>query len=204
MPGGGTTARQVVRRFTLGAGPLKRGSDRLQCVARVLLVLTLLAALPVALAVATVAFTSAHAEAAAQATERHRTTAVLTEEASTGREPADSASTLFHARVTWSGPSGELHDAVVRVPDAASTGSSITVWTDRNGRLTLRPMTAGDVSGQAAVSGIATFLAVITGATLLYQAFRSLLDRSRSRRWAADWAVIEPIWTGKGPPSRLG
>jgi hypothetical protein len=24
---------------------------------------------------------------------------------------------------------------------------------------------------------------------------RSLLDRSRSRRWAAEWARVGPIWT---------
>jgi hypothetical protein len=199
MPVTGTTARRVVRRFTLGAGPLKRGSDRLQCLARVLLVLTVLAALPVALAAATVAFTTAQAEASAQAAERHQTTAVLTDDATTARDSTNDATPLYRAPVTWSGLSGERHDAVLRVPEAATSGSSITIWVDRDGKPTLRPMTAGDVSGQATVSGIVTFLGIITAAILLYEVFRSLLDRSRSRRWAADWAVTEPIWTGKVP-----
>ena len=28
---------------------------------------------------------------------------------------------------------------------------------------------------------------------------RSLLDRGRMRRWAADWAVVEPVWSRKVP-----
>jgi hypothetical protein len=28
---------------------------------------------------------------------------------------------------------------------------------------------------------------------------RVLLDRHRLRRWAADWAVVEPVWSRKVP-----
>jgi hypothetical protein len=32
-----------------------------------------------------------------------------------------------------------------------------------------------------------------------YLVFRRQLDGSRSRRWAAEWAVVEPTWTGNVP-----
>ena len=70
-------AGHLLRRFTLGSGPLKRGSDRLEFVARVLLVCSLLTAVPISLAVGTAAHTHVAAEATAQAADRHRVTARL-------------------------------------------------------------------------------------------------------------------------------
>jgi hypothetical protein len=75
----------------------------------------------------------------------------------------------------------------------------VTIWVDREGDLTDPPLTSRDAGGAAIASGTLTFLSVATLVTLLYEGFRLLLDRSRARRWAADWAVIEPIWTGKVP-----
>ena len=46
-------ARRLLRRFTLGSGPLKRRSDRLEFLSRVVLTLTLLAAVPIGVATGT-------------------------------------------------------------------------------------------------------------------------------------------------------
>jgi hypothetical protein len=191
----GGTAREALRRFTLGSGPLKRGSDRLQFLARVLLALLLLTSVPVSLAVATATYTDGLAEAADQATNRHRTTAVLLEDASASSD----GSAGSRARVTWSTARGGTQEALLRVPPEATEGASVTIWVDREGDLTDPPLTSHDAGGAAVASGILTFLSVATVLTLLYEGSRLLLDRGRARRWAADWAVIEPIWTGKVP-----
>jgi hypothetical protein len=195
MPVTDGTARTVLRRFTLGSGPLKRGSDRLQFLARVLLALLLLTSVPVSLAVATATYTDGLAEAADQAATRHRTTAVLLEDASASSD----GSLAWRARVTWSTARGGTQETLLRVPPEATAGASVTIWVDREGGLADPPLTGRDAGGEAIASGTLTFLSVATFVTLLYEGFRLLLDRSRARRWAADWAVIEPIWTGKVP-----
>ena len=65
-----TALHRSLRWFTLGSGPLKRGSDRLQVAGRLVVVLALLVAPP--LAVAAMAVTTAQLEtlAAAEAAER--------------------------------------------------------------------------------------------------------------------------------------
>src|SRR5215211_1769557 len=72
-----TDGHRLRRRFTLGSGPLKRTSDRLEFLARVLLVCTVLTVIPVALATATATYTQARAQGAAQVADRHRISAVL-------------------------------------------------------------------------------------------------------------------------------
>lgn len=70
MTGNRPTGGYLLRRLTLGSGPLKRGSDRLEFLARVLLVCCLVTAIPIALAVGTATHTRAQALADAQAVER--------------------------------------------------------------------------------------------------------------------------------------
>src|SRR3954453_7526767 len=77
MPDNSRSAQRLLRWFVLGSGPLKRGSDRLQVLARVLLVITVVGAVPVALAVVTATFSQAQAAAAVEAADRHHVRATL-------------------------------------------------------------------------------------------------------------------------------
>ena len=90
MPETTGSGRRLFRRFALGSGPLKRGTDRLQFVARVLLLITVLTAIPVALAVVTANYSQGRTVAAAEAAARHQVTATLLVDAaaSTGRRPS--------------------------------------------------------------------------------------------------------------------
>jgi hypothetical protein len=196
--GGARTTRAMVRRFTVGSGPLKRRSDRLQFGARLLLVTLLLAlAVPVGLAVGTAVYTQGRADAALQAATRHRTAAQLLEDAS---DPAQSADDVWHparAHVTWTGPSGGTHEAVIDVPAGARADSTVHVWVDDSGRLTAPPVAAGDAAREGVSLGIFGFLAFTVVTVLSYEAFRCVLDMSRSRSWEDEWAAVEPVWTGK-------
>ena len=90
MPETSGSGRRLFRRFALGSGPLKRGTDRLQLVARLLLLITVLTAIPVALAVVTANYSQGLTVAAAEAAERHQVTATLLADAARveGRRPA--------------------------------------------------------------------------------------------------------------------
>jgi hypothetical protein len=193
------TAVQLLRRFTLGSGPLKRASDRLEYLARVLLVCSLLTAVPISLAVVTGTYAQVGAMATAQAADRHRVTARLLEDVPTTAGEAWSSPDLDRATAVWTDPAGLEHRVAVSVPSGTTAGSTISLWIDRDGNRTTRPLSDGDVAGEAAGRGIVTFAGLSVIAWGAYRSFRRLLDRNRSCRWAAEWAVIEPVWTGKVP-----
>jgi hypothetical protein len=199
MPENSSTAQRLLRRFGLGAGPLKRGSDRLQVLARVLLVITLLTAVPIALAVVTAAHSQGQAVAAAEAADRHQVTAMLLDDAALPADAGIADPGTMTATVSWTGPSGNARKGVVAVPREARAGSTVTIWIGRDGDVARRPASPSDVAAEATGLGLVILMAISLVATLAYLAFRKLLDRSRLRRWAAEWAVVEPVWTGKVP-----
>jgi hypothetical protein len=188
------TARRLLRRFALGSGPLKRGSDRIEFAARVVLVAVVLAAVPVALAVATATATQTRSLADVQAATRHLVTATLLDEAA----PADGGPGAPVA-ATWTAPSGAAREGIVRVGTAADVGTTVTIWVDEDGDVTTRPLADADVVARAIGYGLPTFLGTSALAGLGYLGMRRLLDRSRIRRWATDWAVVEPVWSRKVP-----
>ena len=190
---------QAIRRFTLGSGPLKRTSDRLEVLARVVLAGVLLSAVAIALAVATASYTDARFEADAQAAERQQVNAELVEDASVWQHSADGAPDVWRATATWTGPDGVLHRDEIPVGVQAQAGSTHAIWIDRDGERTTRPLSDADVSGQTVGIAVLTYLCISSAAGGAYLLFRRQLDRSRSRRWAAEWAVVEPTWTGTGP-----
>jgi hypothetical protein len=194
-----TTGTALWRRVSLGTGPLKRTSDRLQFLARVLLVCTVLMALPIALAVATATHSQALAEAAAQAAERYQVDATLTEDAPPVSDSNEIAHPKPRAAVVWTGPVGLEHEGRVAVPVGAEAGSVVRIWIDRDGEPTLRPLSDDDVAARSAGAALLTFLGLCSVAYGLYFAFRKALDRGRMRRWDADWAVVGPVWTRSVP-----
>jgi hypothetical protein len=193
------TGTAVWRRLTLGAGPLKRNSDRLQFLARVLLGCTVLMALPIALAVATATHSAALADAAAQAAERYQVDATLTEDAPPVSHSNEVASVKPRAAVVWTGPVGLRHEGRVAVPVGSDAGSVVRIWIDREGEHTMPPLGDADVAAQTAAAAVLTFVGLCSVAYGLYFAFRKALDRGRMRRWDADWAVVGPVWTRSVP-----
>lgn len=132
-----------VRTFTLGRGPLKRGSDRLEFAARLVLVLVVLVSVPVALAVGTVVHEHLRATAEQQAAELTRVTAVALE----GAEPVQEglSSGWFRTSARWTAPDGTGVEAVVTTLRDTSAGDRLTVWTTGDGRPTATPPTSREV-----------------------------------------------------------
>ena len=196
MTDGGWTTRELLRRFALGSGPLKRGSDRLQFVARLVLVGLIVAlAVPIGLAVGTAVHASDRTAAMEQAASRHRTTALLLADAS---DPVPSSPDDWHpprARVEWNYPGGAPHVAMMDVPTSAQAGSRVPIWVDDDGDLTFAPRNAGDLARQAVVLGVMATIGFTVLVSLTYEGLRLLLDRHRSQGWEGEWTAVEPVWT---------
>ncbi len=195
-----TITRRLWHRFTLGSGPLKRSSDRIQVLARVLLVLAVLTAVPVALAVATATASHTQALADAESASRHEVTATLLQDAvAPPRNDAEHTALTARVEAQWSDATGIIRHGVVRAPRGMKAASTIAIWVDDSGAVTTAPTDDSEVIRQAVLASLFTFLGISVVAALGYFAARRLLERSRMRRWANGWAAVEPVWSGKVP-----
>jgi hypothetical protein len=175
-----------------------RASDRIELLARVLLVCALALTFPVTLLVASTTHARALAEGRAQSLARQQVDAVLVGEPVVGPDPADAPRTS-RASAVWHGPSGTEHTGLVPVPAGTEAGATVPVWVDRAGDLTTRPLDEDGAVAQAAGMAVGTFLLVPALAVGVHVVLLAALDRRRLRRWAADWAVVEPVWARRQP-----
>lgn len=168
---------------------LRRHSDVVEAWAVLVTILLVAVGMPLAglLTAVTVSDVLAH-----QRQERHRTVAVLTEDAG-----YYAAGTYNLATVRWTAPDGAVRTVKARVAVDAKAGSTTTIWTDRQGRATTRPPTAGQATGQSVVAG--SLAALGAGALLLFgeRLVRLRLDLRRADQWELDWARFGPRWGTK-------
>lgn len=188
--------RRAIRRFTLGSGALKRRSDRVQMVARIVLVLTVaLAPAPAAAAVGT---TTARLEAQAdrQAAERHRVDAVLLVDAGPASDPGagTGAAVVVPVRAAWRSPGGASREGTVFTAPGTPAGATVPVWLGPSGTAVAPPLSHGDVAGMATVTGVLVLMGLPLVVWALYAALAVALDAHRARGWAQEWAVVEPRW----------
>jgi hypothetical protein len=194
--------RRAIRRFTLGSGPLKRRSDRLQMLARLVVVLAFVMAPPLAVLAATK--TQAHLEAlaATEAAERRHTTALTLEEAPTpnGGAVTDEAS---HIKVAvpahWTTSSGADREGSVLVAPGAPAGTAVPIWIDQRGELSWAPINPRGIQGTATAMALLPLLGVPLAAWAAYAVFCAALDARRDRRWTEGWAAVEPRWNAQLP-----
>jgi hypothetical protein len=194
----GGLIRRSFRRFSLGSGPLKRRSDRVQMVGRFLVALSLVAAPLIAVAVAT--DTTAHLEALAdaEAAERSRTTAVLLEDAGPLLDDSsDPSASLAHAEARWTVPGGTSRVGIMRVAAHAPAGTSVTVWVDEAGNLTGAPFDRASISSSVVVTAGLALIGLPLVTWTLYATLCFALDARRDRRWEQDWATVEPVWNSR-------
>ncbi|MGY1679947.1 Rv1733c family protein [Geodermatophilus sp. SYSU D01176] len=187
-----------VRAFTLGRGPLKRSSDRLQFAARLVLVLLVLVSVPVALTAGTVVHEQLQSMAERQAAERIRVTAVALEDARPVPE-ARSGGGRPETAVRWAAPDGSPGEGRVWAPAGTRAGDTVDAWTTADGRPAATPLTTLQVMRSTIVlvglGWAGSALAVGTAYAVLCWA----LDRQRDRRWTREWAAIEPTWSRRVP-----
>ncbi|MGY1785134.1 Rv1733c family protein [Geodermatophilus sp. SYSU D00698] len=187
-----------VRSCTPGSGPLERGTDRLQVLGRLAVVLALPAAAPLAVTATTTTRQSLEAQAETQAAERHRGRAVLLEDAPAALDPeglGDRVAGAVPARATWPAPGGLPREGVLQVRPHTPAGTAVSVWVDGAGRVTREPMDPGTVPAAATAAGVLALVGVPLAAWTLHVVLCGCLDARRDRRWTEGWAAVEREWS---------
>jgi len=194
-----TALSRSLRWFTLGSGPLKRGSDRLQVAGRLVVVLALLAAPPLAVAATTVTTAQFEARAEAEAAERSRVDAVLLEDAPEAAASGygDREPVKVPARAVWPVPGGAERQGVVLARPHTAAGTAVPVWVNRAGNVTSAPLDRSRTDSSAMMIGAVVLLGVPLATWMLYAFLRAALDAHRGRRWAQGWAAVEPEWVSR-------
>lgn len=186
--------RRGLRLFTLGSGPLKRRSDRLEFAARILLTLTLLLALPLAIAAGRSVAAGLSATAQHQAHTRTPERATLLHDAAAQPSAGD---LQVSTSATWLGPDGQGHVGHVPASPGARAGTSVAIWVDRSGRVVEPPMSAAAAEDEALVAGCVIFLGIVIAGLSVHLVVQALLTRQRNRRWEAGWQAVEPLWVSR-------
>ncbi|HEV3383068.1 MAG TPA: hypothetical protein VG142_19040 [Trebonia sp.] len=100
----------------------------------------------------------------------------------------------FPARARWSPPGGGDRTTQVMVPAGTPKGTTVDVWLDPAGKLTVPPLDPGQVAGQADLASTGAIASI----ALLYLCeavvVRQVLNRRRMAAWDAEWAVTGPAW----------
>jgi hypothetical protein len=194
----GTRMARCARLLGFDRNPLRRRTDRIEAVIRLVTVILFLVGVPIAaIAVARqtdhVALRLAHAQQAAE----HEVTAVLLQRAAAS-EAADPYAPvqLTYVLARWQPPGRPAQTGQVLAQTGAPAGSTVTVWIGASGAFASPPpghqVIAGDVCIAALVTCLVASLILLASNTLA----RRALDRRRLRAWDADWRATGPLWSG--------
>jgi hypothetical protein len=184
---------RAIRGARLDRNPLRRGTDRLETCLLVGLFAVMAVVTPFAARLA------GHASYAAalqtrqeQLADRHQVQAVLTKNADSVSGYSITGYVLTPA--AWTSVTGAPRSGEVPAEPGSLKGTSISVWTDRNGYLDTPPPAASEAASQADAAIVGVIVAggvvFITGAA----AIRLLLNRRRMAAWDADWVATAPTW----------
>lgn len=191
--------RPLLRRMNrwLGAdgNPLRRPTDRMESVVRVLLVLAFLIAGPLIAGLAGHLTDTSGLRQVRHEQSWHQVSAVLLRSAP---HPyyAYGSMTTYWIPGRWRTPSGRFEVADVPTVAGARAGSVVRFWVDRAGHATGRlPLTRDLVTLRTAAAFMITLI-VFGIALLIISGFvRYLLDRRRLAIWGIEWAAFGPRWT---------
>ena len=173
--------------------PLRRASDRVETAVLAVLVTAFVAAAPFA-AQATGGWVHAfaHRVQATQQASWHQVRAVLLNTAPTG--PGNSGF-LPQVQARWIAPDGKTVTGQISAQPGTPAGTTVPVWTTRDGQQTNPPLQDSQVAEQAVfavIAGVLALVIVLAGTGLLA---RRTLDKRRMAAWDADWRTTEPRWT---------
>jgi hypothetical protein len=187
-----------LRRIGFGRNPLRRCSDRIQAIAWAGLVTAFLIGAPLASIYASHGiYIYALRARRTQAMAWHRVPALVlhakplvTALETTGRPP-----TLLVLR--WVKPDGSSQTGEVTRAGNAVAGSTVTVWTDKKGRLAHPPLSRAEAADRAICAAVAAPMALALLLAAVGGVVSLILDRSRVARWGSEWEVVGPQWAGR-------
>ncbi|PWI13303.1 hypothetical protein DI272_03520 [Streptomyces sp. Act143] len=101
------------------------------------------------------------------------------------------------AKVRWTAADGSRRTGSTLVDAGLRTGSTVTVWTNRQGDLTSRPPGPTDAAVEAGFLGAGAALALSGLVIGAGAAARCRLDRRRIAQWGREWDMVGPRWGHK-------
>lgn len=180
--------------------PLMRVSDRVQGIMRILAVLIVLVAVPIAAAAGTAAYGTASARIRTENASKVAVTATITGNPVRVATPvADRNGSMiehFQAQVSWT-RDGRSATAIVGVPDNAKPGQPTPVWLGPDGLPTAAPLRSSTAAVHGISVGAAVLLEIWLGAAAFLCATAWALDRQRHIHWDREWRQITHP-TGQG------
>jgi hypothetical protein len=173
--------------------PLRRRADMVEAwVVLTAWVLTVLAGVAAGL---TTAWSVEHGMAR-ERVEWRPVAATLTERAPREADASVSAASgeRVWAKVRWTATDGSAHTGQARVRAGSGAGTSVTVWTDPQGRLVNKPATAAQARIRAALVGVLVGVSAAAVPFIGGRMLRGRLERRRMDQWDAEWALLGPLW----------
>ncbi|EMF01498.1 hypothetical protein J7W19_00565 [Streptomyces mobaraensis NBRC 13819 = DSM 40847] len=175
---------------------VRRACDRCQSrLCACLLVLLVLALATVPFLAGEAAYAAESRVAARQSAARHRVTA----HAVTDAQGVSAASGVRWAPVRWTDGRGGSHTGFTEVPGDIVEGGAVEVWVDGSGRLVKPPTTRQEALSTGWFTGAMAAVAVLLVHLGARTALIAAIDRRRYEQWAAEWRVVEPLWSKRLP-----
>ncbi|GGU50513.1 Rv1733c family protein [Lentzea flava] len=158
-----------------------------------------LLAVPVVAATGSEVYATHRAQVAVEQASRHHVDAVLIEDAPPTIGSTERGGVVESTPVLarWRLPDGSAREGVVQAHYDAKAGAKVPVWIDRNGAVTVPPMTNEGAAINAILLALLLWGGTAGSMTLLYLAVRFAHQRIRERRWGTEWLRIAPEWTGR-------
>ena len=190
---------RLARWLGFDRNPLRRGTDRIEAVLRLVMMIMLAAAVPAAAVVVGqradhLALNRARAQQAAD----HLVNVVLLEQVpATGiPDPYTSVQTAW-VPGRWQVPGLPSRTGEVLARAGARKGSALRTWIDASGAVTSPPLSHRDIVGYVCAAAVVTCLVsslvLLASGTLV----RRALDRRRLSAWEAEWRAAGPLWSGR-------
>ena len=189
---------RMARWLGFDRNPLRRGTDRVEGILRLVMIIVVVAVVP-ATAVAADRWADhyfLHQAQARQAAD-HQVTAVLLRDAPAigTPDPYTSMQTAW-VPARWQPPRQPPRTGEVLAVAGAHKGSTVRTWIDPSGKVTDPPVDQRFIVGSVWLAVMATCqlsLLVLLAAAVLV---RRGLDRRRLNAWEAEWRASGPLWSG--------
>jgi hypothetical protein len=178
----------AVRLFLPKRSSLRRRSDRIELLARWVLLLVGLVAIPVALTIGSEVTAALGPQVQEQWAERHQVRAtVLARPEDHNAARSDVIDDDRRAPVRWTAADGTPRVAEIRVGSTTRSGEPRVLWVDREDRPTHAPLAASYAVGQGLMVTLLILLGDLLISLALLTGLRWVLDRVRLRAWDEAW-----------------
>ena len=193
------------RRLSVWRNPLARGADRLEAAAAVAMAVLWALALPVVATGGTMLWRQVSTVATQQARTLTATVATLDADPPVPGVGVYGVPVQVEAPVAahWPAPDGTVRSGTVTVgsdtaADRAADGAiQVPVWLDATGNPADPPLDPAAAAFLVVISAVGAWCLIGLFLLAAWLTLRRRSDRHRAVAWEQEWAVVEPLWSGR-------